>query len=194
MGSIDDDVKGYEANNSPDKQSSSQPSQAGFEGGSNDSNEDTTAPAKAPKGGDGAKMDFNLGEPAEKEPGSPGAEEPANRAFVEKLKFKEVEEVSYPSLDEALDMKFELNHITGMNQRLRNLNCQPRELKELYPAPFQLLTKREKRCKECHKIIIKPNMNPTSNEKMKADFQMIYFVPKVMIYRIGKYTPYKGPD
>lgn len=23
---------------------------------------------------------------------------------------------------------------------------------------------------------------------------MIYYVPKVMIYRIGKYTPYKGPD
>lgn len=36
-------------------------------------------------------------------------------------------------------------------------------------------------------------MNPTSNEKMKADFQMIYYIPKVMIYRIGKYTPYKGP-
>ena len=35
-------------------------------------------------------------------------------------------------------------------------------------------------------------MNPISNEKMKADFQMIYYVPKVMIYRIGKYTPYKG--
>jgi len=35
-------------------------------------------------------------------------------------------------------------------------------------------------------------MNPISNEKMKADFQMIHYVPKVMIYRIGKYTPYKG--
>ena len=69
------------------------------------------------------KIDLNLEEPAGKEPGSPGAEDAANRAFVEKLKFKEVEEVSYPSLDEALDMKFELNHITGINQRLRNLNC-----------------------------------------------------------------------
>jgi hypothetical protein len=72
------------------------------------------------------------------------------------------------------------------------LNCQPREIKQLYPAPFHLLTKREKRCKDCHKFIIKPNMNPTSNEKMKADFQMIHYIPKVMIYRIGKYTPYKG--
>jgi hypothetical protein len=30
------------------------------------------------------------------------------------------------------------------------------------------------------------------NEGMKVDNQMLYFVPKVMIYRIGKYTPYKG--
>ena len=27
---------------------------------------------------------------------------------------------------------------------------------------------------------------------MKADFQMMYYVPKCMIYRIGKYTPFKG--
>lgn len=27
---------------------------------------------------------------------------------------------------------------------------------------------------------------------MKADFQMVYYVPKCMIYRTGKYTPYKG--
>ena len=37
---------------------------------------------------------MNLGEPAGKESGRPGAEDAANRAFVEKLKFKEVEEVS----------------------------------------------------------------------------------------------------
>lgn len=108
------------------------------------------------------------------------------------MKFKEVEEVSYPSLDEALEMKFELNNITNINQRFRNLNCQPREIKQLYPAPFQLLTKREKRCQDCKKIIIKPHTNPISNEKMKADFVMIQYVPKIMIYRIGKYTPYKG--
>jgi hypothetical protein len=67
-------------------------------------------------------------------------------------------------------MKFDLNNVTNIQQRLRNINSQPREIKQLYPAPFHLLTKREKRCKECHKFIIKPNMNPTSNEKMKADF------------------------
>lgn len=85
-----------------------------------------------------------------------------------------------------------MNNATSVQQRLRNLNGQPRSIKGLYPAPFHLLTKREKRCRDCHKFIIKPNMNPTSNEKLKADFQMINYVPKVMIYRIGKYTPYKG--
>lgn len=111
---------------------------------------------------------------------------------VDKKRYREVEDVTFPSLDEALKMNFDLNNVTNIQQRLRNLNCQPREIKQLYPAPFHLLTKREKRCKDCHKFIIKPNMNPTSNEKMKADFQMIHYIPKVMIYRIGKYTPYKG--
>lgn len=132
------------------------------------------------------------------EGGEEAAINPQDEGLQSNLKsekrFKNVEEVTFPSLDEALNMKFDLNNITNMQQRLRNINCQPREIKQLYPAPFHLLTKREKRCKECHKFIIKPNMNPTSNEKMKADFQMIYYVPKVMIYRIGKYTPYKGPS
>lgn len=106
--------------------------------------------------------------------------------------FKIVEEVAYPSLDDAMAMDFDLNETTNINQRFRNINTQPRFIKQLYPAPFHLLTKREKRCKDCHKFIIKPNMNPISKDKMKADFQMINYVPKVMIYRIGKYTPYKG--
>jgi len=37
-------------------------------------------------------------------------------------------------------------------------------------------------------------MNPTSGEKMKCDYQMLNYAPKVMIYRIGKWTPYKGQD
>lgn len=107
---------------------------------------------------------------------------------------KTVDSVGFPSLDDAINEPFDLNNITNMAQRLRNLNCQPRETKHLYPAPFLLLAKRDKRCKECNKIIIKPNMDPKSNEKMKADFQLLYYMPKVMIYRIGKYTPYLGRD
>lgn len=108
--------------------------------------------------------------------------------------YRIVEEVTFPSLDDALELKFDLNNITNIQQRHRNLNCQPRLIQDLYPAPLHLLTKREKRCKECHKFVIKPNANnPTSSEKLKTDHQMIYYVPKVMIYRTGKYTPYKGP-
>ena len=84
--------------------------------------------------------------------------------------YKEVDIVSFPSLDDALEMKFDVNSVTSIAQRLRNINCQPRTLRDLYPAPFHLLTKREKRCKNCHKFVIKPNMNPSSNEKMKSDY------------------------
>lgn len=37
-------------------------------------------------------------------------------------------------------------------------------------------------------------MNPISNEKMKCEFLMMHYVPKVMIYRTGKFTPYKGKE
>jgi len=67
-------------------------------------------------------------------------------------------------------MKLDLNTITTLPQRLRNVNSQPRQVDELYPAPFNLVTKREKRCKDCRKVIIKPVLNPLSAEKMKIDF------------------------
>ena len=149
-------------------------SQAGYEGGSDDNKD--KSPAKKEK-------------EKKEEAFVPHGDSSSSNGDSQ---YKIVEEVQYPSLDEALDMKFDLNNSTNIQQRLRNLNCQPRDMKELYPAPFHLLTKREKRCKDCQKFVIKPNINPTSNEKMKADFQMVYFVPKVMIYRTGKYTPYKG--
>ena len=37
-------------------------------------------------------------------------------------------------------------------------------------------------------------MQPKSNDKPKANYQLFDYVPKIMIYRIGKYTPYKGKD
>ena len=60
--------------------------------------------------------------------------------------------------------------------------------RDLFPSPLYLLTKRTKRCKTCTKFVVKPNINPTSNEQLKVDFQLIYHVPKVTIYRIGKYV------
>lgn len=78
--------------------------------------------------------------------------------------------------------------VSTLQQRLKNVNTQPRNLKDLFPSPLYLLTKRTKRCKTCSKFVVKPNINPTSNEPLKVDFQLIYHVPKVVIYRIGKYT------
>ena len=37
--------------------------------------------------------------------------------------FRMVEEVTFPSLDDALELKFDLNNITNIQQRHRNLNC-----------------------------------------------------------------------
>lgn len=139
-------------------------------------------------------MDNNDNDQEGFEGGSNSAGGKSSSDSAEGVHYKMVEEVTFPSLDEALNIAVDLNNITSIQQRLRNINQQPRLMSQLYPAPFHLLTKRDKRCKDCNKLIIKPNMNPTSMEKMKCDFQMIHLVPKIMIYRVGKYTPYKGPS
>ena len=41
----------------------------------------------------------------------------------EDSQFKILEEVTFPSLDDALELKFDLNNITNIQQRHRNLNC-----------------------------------------------------------------------
>jgi len=139
--------------------------QSGYEGGSNDS---------PIKGAEEVKM------------------EKSSASSSSDSQYRYVKEVNYLPLDEALKTKLDLNQVTNIYQRFRNINSQPRHMSELYPAPFLLLTKREKRCKDCHKFIIKPNMSPISQEKMKVDQQMLYYVPKIVIYRMGKFTHYKG--
>ena len=134
-------------------------SQAGYEGGSDDKEKEKSPGKEMSPAKEEERKDPDTFVPLGDSSSSNGDSQ-----------FKIVEEVSYPSLDDALEMKFDLNNATNISQRLRNLNCQPRDMKELYPAPFHLLTKREKRCKDCNKFVIKPNINPTSNEKMKADF------------------------
>jgi len=37
--------------------------------------------------------------------------------------------------------------------------------------------------------VIKPNINPTSNEPLRVHFSIIKFIPKVTIYRVNKYSP-----
>ena len=42
---------------------------------------------------------------------------------VEGDRYKMVEEIGFPSLDEALEMTLDINNVTNIQQRLRNLNC-----------------------------------------------------------------------
>ena len=101
----------------------------------------------------------------------------------------EEEEVTFPTLDEALTKDWNFNEITSLKQRFTDINRQPRYVKELLPAPLQLLTKRVKRCKTCQKQVIKPNINPNSNEPLRVNFLLLFHIPKITIYRIGKLTP-----
>jgi hypothetical protein len=59
---------------------------------------------------------------------------------------------------------------------------------ELYPVPLQLLTKRTKRCKTCRSQLLKPNINPISNDPLRINFPMINNIPKVTIYKLSKVT------
>ena len=56
---------------------------------------------------EGSETKFEGGEPASDEAGSPVPDS-------SKKRFKDVEEVSFPSLDDALNMKFDLNNVTNM--------------------------------------------------------------------------------
>lgn len=107
----------------------------------------------------------------------------------DKASEEDEERDEFPSLDDALGRDFNINDYSTLKQRFSDINRQPRRVTELYPAPLQLLTKRTKRCKACKVQIIKPNINPTSNEPLRINFPMISNIPKVTIYRLNKYTP-----
>eukprot|EP00352_Strombidinopsis_acuminata_P005382 CAMPEP_0176355840 /NCGR_PEP_ID=MMETSP0126-20121128/13581_1 /TAXON_ID=141414 ORGANISM="Strombidinopsis acuminatum, Strain SPMC142" /NCGR_SAMPLE_ID=MMETSP0126 /ASSEMBLY_ACC=CAM_ASM_000229 /LENGTH=106 /DNA_ID=CAMNT_0017708661 /DNA_START=1182 /DNA_END=1502 /DNA_ORIENTATION=- len=61
------------------------------------------------------------------------------------------DDTNFPSLDDALNEKFEINDYSTLKQRFKNILLQPRRMADLYPAPLYLLTKRVKRCKTCTK-------------------------------------------
>ena len=42
-------------------------------------------------------------------------------------------EETFPSLDEALEMDFDINKVTKLDQRLKDINRQPRSRAQLYP-------------------------------------------------------------
>lgn len=80
------------------------------------------------------------------------------------------------------------SELTSLKQRHCNLTYQPRKVNDLLPQHLQLITKRSKRCRECNKYVIKQNINPLSSDPLKVDQQLIFHVPKVILYRMGKWT------
>ena len=65
-------------------------------------------------------------------------------------------EDTFISLDEALNFDFDINKVTKLDQRLKDINRQPRARNELYPFRLQLQSKRVKKCKQCVKKIVAP--------------------------------------
>ena len=64
-----------------------------------------------------------------------------------------------------------------------DINWQPRKKSELYPIRLQLLTKRVKKCKDCQRKIMVPN------DRNRVNLLMNLHIPKVTIYRFGRYDP-----
>ena len=63
----------------------------------------------------------------------------------------------FPSLEEALAEDFDINKVSKLQQRLKDVNQQPRARNALFPFRLQLLSKRVKKCKSCKKKIVGPN-------------------------------------
>lgn len=121
MGDIKDDISDGPDFGDLEKHDDGTPGAANLPG----SSKDESSPAQ------NSSQQFEGGEEAAKEPQESSATRRREMSGVQssKKKFKDVEEVTFPSLDEALNMKFDLNNVTNMQQRLRNINSQPREIK-----------------------------------------------------------------
>lgn len=89
-------------------------------------------------------------------------------------------EDTFLSLDEALEADFDINKVSKLEQRLKDINRQPRLKNDLYPFRLQLLSKRVKKCKQCSKKIVAPG------DQARGQMLMNSIIPKVTIYRIGK--------
>mmetsp|Transcript_43564 Transcript_43564/g.57684 ORF Transcript_43564/g.57684 Transcript_43564/m.57684 type:complete len:145 (+) Transcript_43564:1360-1794(+) len=94
-------------------------------------------------------------------------------------------EENFMSLDEALELEgqFDINKVSKLDQRLKDINRQPRKRNDLYPFRLQLLSKRVKKCKDCKKKIVAPG------DQSRLQTLMNSIIPKVTIYRIGKLEP-----
>lgn len=117
-------------------------------------------------------------------PDSPGADSMTGSQFNNTM-INEGDEGddTFMPLDEALGMEFDINKVSKLEQRLHDVNRQPRKRNELYPFRLQLLSKRVKKCKSCHKKIVAPG------DQSRGQMLMNSIIPKVTIYRIGKLEP-----
>ena len=61
------------------------------------------------------------------------------------------------------------------------------KLSDVHPIPLNLLTQRQKKCKTCTKIIVKPKKNPFESTTDNITFLLRTIVPKLTIYRFERY-------
>lgn len=78
----------------------------------------------------------------------------------------------------------DLAQVTGLDQRLVQLDVQPSSTKGLFPRHKYLMIKRSQRCRKCEHNLSKPEYNPTSI-KFKIQLAAYYHIPEVVIYKVA---------
>lgn len=70
--------------------------------------------------------------------------------------------------------------MSTLEQRLFSLDHQTHDVRDLRPLRKPLLAKRSKRCKHCQHILVKPELNPSSN-KFKLHTMAVEQAPNITI-------------
>merc|ERR1719312_1978957 len=91
---------------------------------------------------------------------------------------------------ELLTEELSLCKVTKLDQRLGQMEGQPRDIKEMFPRHKHLMIKRSQRCRRCEHNLSKPEYNPTSI-KFKIQLAAYYHVPDIIIYTCGELAPNK---
>ena len=94
----------------------------------------------------------------------------------------------FKSLDDALLEKFDIKEYSNIEQRHKFVAEQSYKVSDLWPTPLYLLTKRQKKCRTCMKILVKqPNNLASTSQSDRMAFLLRDIVPKITIYRFSKY-------
>merc|ERR1719312_1052083 len=94
---------------------------------------------------------------------------------------------------ELLTEELSLCKVTKLDQRLGQMEGQPRDIKEMFPRHKHLMIKRSQRCRRCEHNLSKPEYNPTSI-KFKIRLAAYYHVPELVIYKVDKEPLRPGQD